>query len=120
MMGWLGTIPLAAHGIVLQLASIAFMIPLGLASAATVRVGVAFGRGDRQGLKRAGDTALAIAVAVAVIAASLFWAFPELLIGLYLDESDPTAPAILYYGIPLPALSGPFPLGAGLDRKSAV
>src|SRR3546814_8654266 len=47
MMGWLGTIPLAAHGIVLQLASIAFMIPLGLASAATVRVGVAFGRGDR-------------------------------------------------------------------------
>ena len=39
MMGWLGTIPLAAHGIALQIGSISFMIPLGIASAATVRVG---------------------------------------------------------------------------------
>ena len=44
MMGWLGAVPLAAHGIAIQLAAIAFMIPLGLANAATVRVGLALGR----------------------------------------------------------------------------
>ncbi|RUV30866.1 MATE family efflux transporter, partial [Mesorhizobium sp. M1A.T.Ca.IN.004.03.1.1] len=41
LMGYIGTIELAAHGIALQWASIAFMIPLGLSQAATVRVGVA-------------------------------------------------------------------------------
>ena len=61
MMGWIGTIPLAAHGIALQIASIAFMVPLGLASAATVRVGLALGRGDATDLGRAGNTALVLA-----------------------------------------------------------
>lgn len=45
LMGQIGTVQLAAHGIALQLASIAFMIPLGLSQAATVRVGVARGQG---------------------------------------------------------------------------
>jgi MATE family multidrug resistance protein len=53
MMGWLGTVPLAAHGIAIQLASISFMIPLGLSHAATVRVGQAYGRGDLDSLARA-------------------------------------------------------------------
>jgi MATE family multidrug resistance protein len=44
LMGWLGVVPLAAHGIAMQLASIAFMVPLGMAQAATVRVGRAFGK----------------------------------------------------------------------------
>src|SRR3546814_12392627 len=114
MMGWLGTIPLAAHGIVLQLASIAFMIPLGLASAATVRVGVAFGRGDRRGLKRAGATALAIAVAVAVAAAILFWTILEWLIGLYLHEGHLTGAEVLGHGIPLLAVAAAFQYGHGL------
>ncbi len=41
MVGRLGTIAPAAHGIALQIASIAFMVPLVVASAATVRVGMA-------------------------------------------------------------------------------
>jgi putative MATE family efflux protein len=49
MMGWLGTVPLAAHGIAIQLASISFMVPLGLSHAATVRIGQAYGRGDMEG-----------------------------------------------------------------------
>jgi len=46
MMGWLGVIALAAHGIALQVTSVIFMIPLGLSFAATVRVGRAVGRKD--------------------------------------------------------------------------
>ena len=44
MMGWVGTVALAAHGIALQLASATFVVHLGLSQAVTVRVGRAFGR----------------------------------------------------------------------------
>lgn len=53
MMGWIGTSQLAAHGIAMQLVGLAFMVPLGLSQAATVTVGLAAGRGDRQAIRRA-------------------------------------------------------------------
>jgi MATE family multidrug resistance protein len=58
LMGRLGTITVAAHQIAINIASIAFMLPLGLAMAVTVRVGQARGRGDAAGLRRAGQAAL--------------------------------------------------------------
>ncbi|MGH6905403.1 MAG: MATE family efflux transporter, partial [Geminicoccaceae bacterium] len=57
-MGWIGTAELAAHQIALQCASVTFMVPLGLAQAATVRVGLAAGGKDVPGIRRAGLTAL--------------------------------------------------------------
>ena len=45
-MGWIGAPAVAAHAVALQLAALTFMIPLGLGQAATVRVGLALGRGD--------------------------------------------------------------------------
>jgi MATE family multidrug resistance protein len=95
MMGWLGAVTLAAHGIALQITSIAFMLPLGLASAATVRVGLHHGRGDRAGVGRAGFMAMMIAIAIAVCSAFLFWTMPDRLIGLYLDQHNPNAAAVL-------------------------
>ena len=47
LMGLIGAEPLAAHAIALQIAAISFMVPLGLGQAATVRVGLAYGAGDR-------------------------------------------------------------------------
>ena len=47
-MGWIGAPAVAAHAIALQLAALTFMVPLGLGQAATVRVGLALGRGDRE------------------------------------------------------------------------
>ncbi len=108
MMGWLGAVPLAAHGIALQIASIAFMIPLGLASAATVRVGVAFGRGDEADLGRAGFTALALATGIALLGATLFWAVPERLVGFYLDPQNDNAGALLAYAVPLVLVAAAF------------
>ena len=46
MMGWLGTVPLAAHGIALQLTAATFMVHLGLSNTATIRAGTAMGRQD--------------------------------------------------------------------------
>lgn len=123
MMGWLGTATLAAHGIALQLASIAFMVPLGLSNAATVRVGQAFGRGDGPGLRRAALTAMYVSGGFAVFSALLFFAIPEQLIGLFLDDSKAEAAQVLATAVPLLAIAACFQfadciqaVGAGLLR----
>jgi MATE family multidrug resistance protein len=46
MIGWLGAVPLAAHQIALSCASLAFMFPLGLSTAAGMRVSRAVGAGE--------------------------------------------------------------------------
>lgn len=115
MIGWIGTIELAAHGIALQLAGIAFMIPLGLASAATVRVGNAYGRGDWFNLGRAGMVAIALAVVLTLVLAVVFWTVPEVLIGWYLDQSNPDATAVLLHAVPLLAVAAAFQLVDGLQ-----
>ena len=56
-MGWIGAPAVAAHAVALQLAALTFMVPLGLGQAATVRVGLALGRGDDAAITRAGWTA---------------------------------------------------------------
>jgi MATE family multidrug resistance protein len=58
--GWVGTVPLAAHQIVLQIASTLFMMPLGLGAATSVRVGQSLGAGDLQRAVRVGWTALGL------------------------------------------------------------
>ena len=61
MMGWIGTMELAAHGIALQLTALAFMFHVGMSQAATVRAGGAFGRGDRAELAQVGRAAVLVA-----------------------------------------------------------
>jgi MATE family multidrug resistance protein len=63
LMGWIGTTALAAHQIALQIAAVMFMVPFGVAMAATVRVGHAAGRGDAAATRRAGFAAIALGVA---------------------------------------------------------
>src|SRR6059058_3217945 len=55
-MGWIGAPAVAAHAVALQIAALTFMVPLGLGQSATVRVGLALGRGDEPGIARAGWT----------------------------------------------------------------
>lgn len=115
MIGWIGTTELAAHGIALQLASIAFMVPLGFAQAGTVRVGLALGRGAWADVGRAGHTALGLSILVCLAGAVLFWTIPRGLIGLYLDEADPTAAGVLAFGAPLLAVAAAFQIFDGLQ-----
>ncbi len=101
MMGWIGTLELAAHGIAVQLSGIAFMIPLGLSSAAVVRVGIATGRSDPDGITRAAWVALIWAIIMGVLGAILFVAFPDTLIAFYLDSANPDAADVIRLGVPL-------------------
>ncbi len=64
MMGWLGTVPLAAHQIALSCAGFTFMFALGLSSAVSVRLSTALGAGERARLRPVGFGALAAGFAV--------------------------------------------------------
>lgn len=89
LMGLIGTAELAAHQIAIQIASIAFMVPLGISQAATVRVGLAAGRGDLEGARRAGLVALASGSLFMVLTASLMVSLPVPMIGIFIDTAEP-------------------------------
>ena len=78
VMGSFGVVALASHQIALNVASITFMVPLGLGMASTVRVGLAAGAGDTHGARRAGLTAMTIGVGFIVLcgAAMALWGGP--------------------------------------------
>ncbi|MFB2550684.1 MATE family efflux transporter [Ensifer soli] len=119
LMGSIGTIELAAHGIALQFASIAFMVPLGIAQAATVRIGLAHGRGDGLGVRRAAIAALVLGAACAALGGTLFATIPYGLAALYLDTGRPDAAAVLAYAGPLIVIAGAFQLVDGLQAIAA-
>jgi MATE family multidrug resistance protein len=119
LMGNIGTLELAAHGIALQLASIAFMIPLGLAQAGTVRVGVAHGRADRLGVVRASWAVLVVASVIAVAGGLLFAVIPTTLAAVFLDKAGRDSAAVLAIAGPLVVIAGIFQLVDGLQAIAA-
>ena len=85
-MGWIGAPAVAAHAVALQLAALTFMVPLGLGQAATVRVGLALGRGEKPGITRAGWAAWVIGVGFMAAMALVMWAIPRELVTLFLTD----------------------------------
>ena len=77
---------LAAHQIALNVASFTFMVPLGLSSAAAVRVGQAYGRRDPEGASGAGWTAIFVGLVFMSIAALAFILLPRALLGLFTTD----------------------------------
>ena len=89
LMGLIDRDSLAAHAVAIQIAALAFMVPLGIGQAATVRVGLAYGRKDAAAIRRAGWLALIVGTAFALSAAVLLVVFPRQLAGAFLDLHDP-------------------------------
>ena len=89
MMGLLGAAALGAHQLVLNCAGTTFMVPLGIAQAATVRVAGELGAGRVDAARRAGFVALALGIGFMGMAAVVLWTAPEAIIGLYVDIADP-------------------------------
>ena len=110
MMGWLGTMQLAAHGIALEITALAFMIHLGLSNAATVRAGRADGAGDLQRLRDGAAMAILLSLLIVALVIVLFFAIPEALVGLFLDPAEPQAPEIIAFGARLLAVAALFQL----------
>jgi MATE family multidrug resistance protein len=113
LMGRLGTNETAAHAVALQLASTAFMVPLGLGMAATVRVGLAYGRGDTEGVRLAGWTAIVMGTGFMALTAALFLAVPHALVTIFLDKSDPANATALMLAATYLGIAGIFQLVDG-------
>lgn len=88
IMGLIGTLELAAHQIALQIASATFMVPLGVAQAAGIRVALAAGAADRLGVHRTGVTSVAMAVGFMAFMAVLIWTVPQLLVSPFLPDAE--------------------------------
>ncbi|TCR65021.1 MATE family efflux transporter [Bosea sp. BK604] len=94
LMGLIGATSLAAHAIAIQIASLTFMVPLGIGQAGTVRVGRAFGAGDRGGIARAGATALTLSTAFMTLMALIMFLAPQFLVRPFLDAGKQGAEAV--------------------------
>jgi MATE family multidrug resistance protein len=85
-MGVIGVTSLAAHQVAITIPSLTFMIPLGIGLAATVRVGLAAGAGDALEARRAGFTAMGIALVFMSATSILLLAFPRAIASLWLPD----------------------------------
>lgn len=113
MMGWLGTIPLAAHGIAVQLAAVTFMVHLGLGNVATIRVGNAYGRRDVSHMERGARTVTAMSLIMATLTICVFVAMPEHLLSMFMQDDEPQREAILKIGVGLLIMAAIFQLVDG-------
>jgi len=86
VMGTFGLASLAAHQIAITIPSLTFMIPLGLGSAATVRVGLATGAGDARAARRAGFTAIGMAAVFMCMTALVLLLWPRPIATLWLPD----------------------------------
>lgn len=108
MMGWLGTIPLAAHGIAVQLASITFMVHLGLSNAATIRAGNAHGKRDVARMGRGAITVMVMSAIFAALTTVVFVGWPEPLISIFMQKGEPSRDQILAIGVGLLVMAALF------------
>jgi multidrug resistance protein, MATE family len=88
LMGTMGTVPISGHQIAINLASISFMVPLGVGAAAATRVGNAVGRGDGDEARRAAVVSLGMGALVMTVSAFLFAVVPRLLARVYTFDRE--------------------------------
>ena len=106
----LDPVSLAAHTIVLNAASVTYMVPLGIGSAAAVSVGRALGARDKHAARRAGWTALAIAAVFELFSAIGFVLFPQQIARIYTHD-----PRVISFSVSLFAIAALFQLFDGLQ-----
>jgi len=88
LIGKLGAVPLAGHQIALNVASFTYMVPLGIGSAAAIRVGHAVGAGDAHGAARAGWMALLFAASFMSCSGLALFLFARPIARIYSPELD--------------------------------
>jgi len=88
MVGWLGKIPLAANQIALNLASISYMVILGISFAGAVRVGEEFGRKNSEGIRRAGFSAIILSTSIMFSSGLFFILFRNFIPTLYIGNPE--------------------------------
>lgn len=113
-MGWIGTTAIAGHQVAITLAAYAFMVPVGIAAAGSVRVGQEVGRGDADGARRAAGASLALGLVFMCGTAALFLGFPAFLGSLF--SADTAVVAVVAILLPI---AGIFQVFDGLQAVAA-
>jgi MATE family multidrug resistance protein len=111
--GWLTPVALATHTIALNYASMSYMVPLGISSAAAISVGQAIGADDAARARRAGWMALGLGTSFMLCAAAAFLAVPRALIALYTRD-----PRVMAVGPKLLAIAAAFQIFDGVQTVS--
>ncbi len=123
LMGLINAQSVAAHAIALQIAALTFMVPLGLAQATTVRVGIGYGRKDPKAIHRSGWAGFILGVGFMSVMALVMWLFPRVLVGIFLNLEDPAnakvvslAVSFLFIAAIFQIVDGAQVVGAGMLR----
>lgn len=123
LMGRIGETELAAHTVALQLAAIAFQVPFGVSQAATIRVGLAYGAGDRHAVGMAGRVAIALGMGFMLLSAGTMLVAPRAIMRLYIDPDAPANAALVALAVQYMVVCAAFQVfdgaqavGAGLLR----
>lgn len=110
MIGWIGKNELAAHQIAINLASITYMMILGIGVAGSIRVGTFLGAGDKKNTRKAGLSALGVAMMFMGFFGVVFILFREQLPYLYNDN-----PEVVEYAVSLIIVAAFFQLSDGVQ-----
>ncbi|MEY4871314.1 MAG: hypothetical protein RLZZ563_644, partial [Pseudomonadota bacterium] len=108
MMGWIGTVELAAHGIAMQAAALAFMVHLGLSNAITVRTGYFDGAGDGVALRDGALVGIGLSLIIGMVMVAGFLIYPAQIVAIFLDMTQPESAQIVAFGTILMALAALF------------
>lgn len=119
LMGRIGVTEVAAHAIALQIAAFLFQVPFGIAQAATIRVGLAYGARDRVWIGRAGWAALAVGTGFMGFTALLLWIAPRAFLSVYIDASAPANAAMVALALQYLAIAAIFQLADGAQAVAA-
>ncbi|MFD0738776.1 MATE family efflux transporter [Lysobacter koreensis] len=117
LIGRLGDVPVAAHQIAINVASLCFMVPMGIAEATTVRVGHCLGRGDRDGVRRAAFAGYAIVIGTQLLSGTALLLGNEFVVGFYTQD---VAVATLAASLLLYAAAFQFPDGVQVLSAGAL
>ncbi len=117
--GQFGATVIAAHMIAMQLPHITFMVPMGLAQAATVRVGQAAGRGDAVAAYRAAWIAFAVTSGFMVLMSAIVLTVPHLFAAIFLDRARPDSAAVLLLATTFLYYAAFFQMADGMQAVAA-
>ena len=115
VMGLLGADALGAHQLVLNVASVTFMVPLGLGQAATVRVAFQLGLGVPAAARRAAYVAVALGAAFMSTTAMALLLLPRTIASAYVDIGDPANAALLSIAVPFFVIAAVFQIFDGVQ-----
>ena len=110
LVGWIGTDELAAHQIVLGLAALTYMMSAGISVSGSIRVGNAFGEGDKAKIKQMGASALFLVGVFMLFSCFLFIFFNEELVRLFIKDEG-----VVYTAASVLIIAGLFQFSDGIQ-----